>query len=529
VIVSLLGRRHGSYRDDMISSVCHRPRLLARRLRRLWRRESQRANPERLRWAVRVRGTVIVLFLAVAVVAFASGVLPSLLPTLVAGTAGAAMNLMAARRVARWERIPGMLIWTGIGDAALISYVVAVTGGTASPFLLLYVMQVLTAALLVDVVLGACVGGISVLMLTGAVVAGDPGTAGSAVGAWVAPDRMVWLLSLGVTLVVLVFVGGHLTRRLARSERRLAGTHRRLTRSLSRLTDAHAELQDAYERLRRAETQLITTDRMRTLQVLVAGLAHELGNPLTVLAGNVAPLEDVVASYERMVAACAVCVDGAAGPDADAARHALADGSEIRREAGSLLANCGEATRRAVALLGQLRDFGRGGRGTVRRLAPLAPGLTSTLALVRHRLPSRVTVHESYADVPDVLCVPAELNQVFINLLMNAIDALKAGGNLWLTLDAAENAVSVTVRDDGAGIVPDLLPRIFEPFVTSKDAGHGTGLGLAISQTIVARHRGSIEAANAPGGGAVFTVRLPIPSAISTPEIGRGADGQAVA
>jgi two-component system, NtrC family, sensor kinase len=147
----------------------------------------------------------------------------------------------------------------------------------------------------------------------------------------------------------------------------------------------------------------------------------------------------------------------------------------------------------------------------------------------RISLPSRVTVHESYADVPDVLCVPAELNQVFINLLMNAIDALKAGGNLWLTLDAAENAVSVTVRDDGAGIVPDLLPRIFEPFVTSKDAGHGTGLGLAISQTIVARHRGSIEAANAPGGGAVFTVRLPIPSAISTPEIGRGADGQAVA
>jgi signal transduction histidine kinase len=162
-------------------------------------------------------------------------------------------------------------------------------------------------------------------------------------------------------------------------------------------------------------------------------------------------------------------------------------------------------------------------------LAPLAPGLKSTLALVRHRLPPRVTVHESYADVPDVLCVPAELNQVFINLLMNAIDALPKGGNLWLGLDVAEGAVRVSVRDDGAGIAPELLPQVFEPFVTSKETGHGTGLGLAISQTIVARHRGTIEAANAPGGGAIFTVRLPVPGAGSTPEVGRGADGEAVA
>lgn len=505
------------------------PQSILRRLRRLGRRESRRANAERLRWAMRVRGGVIVLFLAVALVAFAIGVLPSLGPALVASAAGAVMNLAAARRVARWQRIPSMLIWTGLGDAALITYVVAVTGGTASPFLLLYVMQVLTAALLVDVLVGASVGAISVLFLAGVVVLGDPTRASRAFGTGVAPDRVVWLLSLGLTLVVLVFLGGHLTRRLAQSERRLAGTHRRLARSLARLTAAHAELQAAYERLRRAETQLVTTDRMRTMQVLVAGLAHELGNPLTVLAGNVAPLAEVVASYERMVAACASCVDAAPPTVAASARRALADGAEARREAAALLANCDEATRRAVGLLAQLRDFGRGGRGTVRRLAPVAPGLLSTLALVRHRLPPRVTVHESYADVPDVVCVPAELNQVFINVLMNAIDALPAGGNLWLTLDVDAGSVRLRVRDDGPGIAPEVLPRVFEPFVTTKETGHGTGLGLAISQTIVARHRGTIAAVNAEGGGAVVTVRLPIPDAASAPEIGRGADGEAVA
>src|SRR5262249_10666729 len=125
-----------------------RPAL--RRLRRWWRREARRADAERLRWAMRVRGAGILLFPTLAGVAFAIGALPSLVPALAASTAGAVMNVVAARRVARWYRIPGMLVWTGLGDAAIITYVVATTGGTASPFLLLYVMQVLTAALLVD-------------------------------------------------------------------------------------------------------------------------------------------------------------------------------------------------------------------------------------------------------------------------------------------------------------------------------------------------------------------------------------------
>lgn len=122
-----------------------------------------------------------------------------------------------------------------------------------------------------------------------------------------------------------------------------------------------------------------------------------------------------------------------------------------------------------------------------------------------------MTVQEAYDDVPPVACVPAELNQVFINLLMNAIDALAPGGHLWLTLDRDGDYARVAVRDDGCGIDPAILPHIFEPFVTSKQSGRGTGLGLAISHSIVARHGGSIEAERAPGGGSVFTVRLPLP------------------
>ena len=149
----------------------------------------------------------------------------------------------------------------------------------------------------------------------------------------------------------------------------------------------------------------------------------------------------------------------------------------------------------------------------MRRRAQLTPGIVGTLALLRYRLPAGVTVHESYADVPDVACVPAELNQVFINLLMISIDAIAPGGQLWLSLDHDGVDVLVRVRDDGAGIDPALLPHIFEPFVTTKDAGRGTGLGLAISHAIVVRHRGRIEVETGAGRGTTFTVRLPVADA----------------
>jgi signal transduction histidine kinase len=463
-----------------------------------------RVTRERLRWTVRVRAIVIAVFLVVALAAAARGVLPSLVPALVAAVAGTLMNLRAARRVAAWDGIPTMLVWTGAGDALLITYVVASTGGTTSPFLFLYVLQVLTTALVVDVGLGATMGLASIVLLSAASFARLPAAA-TGRAAMDGADRLVWLASLGFTLLILVFVGGFLTRRLTRSERALAGTHRRLARSLRRLTAAHASLQDAYGRLARAEAQLLETDRMKTLQLLVAGMAHELGNPLTVLAGNVEPLAESVRAYERALAACAPF-----GDHSDAACAALAEAAEARRETPLLLANCAEATSRATALLAQLRDFGRGGRGTVRRPAPLAPSLAGTLGLLRYRLARGVTVHESYADVPDVVCVPAEINQVLINLMMNAIDALAPGGNLWLGLDRDGADVRIVVRDDGAGIAAEVLPHVFEPFVTTKEAGRGTGLGLAISQTIVARHGGRIEVATASGAGTTFTIRLPL-------------------
>jgi len=479
-------------------------RSLVRAVHR-WRRLTlRRATRQRLRWAIRIRGAVIALFLGVAITAALAGISPWLVPALAASVAGTVMNVAAAACVRRRRGIAPMLAWSGIGDAVLITYVVRATGGVASPFLFLYVVQVLTSALVVDATAGAVAAVLAVSFW--------------GVAAWTAPvvthaelpggsEQLVWALSLVLTLVLLVLIGGVLAQRLARRERELAGAHLRLRRSMARIARAHGELQEAYGRLARAEAQLVSSEKMRSLGVLVAGLAHELGNPLTVLAGNLEPLEAGFASYERL-AASVVAASGADG-DPTVARE-IACSAELRAETPALLANCREATERAVMLLAQLRAFGRGG-AAARRLASLRPGLESTLALVRHRLPPDTAVRTSFDDVPDVACVPAELNQVFMNLLLNAADALRPGGTLSIALAAERGAVCVRVADDGTGIPPDVVPHLFEPFFTTKETGAGSGLGLAISHAIVARHGGALEVEAPPEGGAVFTVRLPLP------------------
>jgi signal transduction histidine kinase len=465
-------------------TAAHRPRAL----RSHWRLRAcrvRRASRERLRWAVRIRGAVIGLFLAVALAAWWADLLPSPVPVVVAAGAGTVMNLAAAWCVRRWRGIRAMIAWSGVGDLLIITYVVAATGGTASPLVFLYALQVATTALVVDLAMAAAAGTLGVALLAAVTLGLAPFSGGAAASANAAA-RLTWLLSLGSTLLLLTFIVGYLARRLVRRERELAGAHRRLGRSMRRLAHAHAELQEAYARLARAEGELAAAEKARALGVLVAGVAHELGNPLAVLAGNLEPLEE----------ACA-------GDD----------------EAPALLASCREAVQRAVALLAELRSFGRGSRGPVHRLAALRPGLESTLALVRHRLPAGVLVRTSYEDVPDVACVAAELNQVFLNLLLNAADALGPGGTLWLTLRRVGEEVQVVVRDDGAGIAPADLPRLFEPFFTTKEVGAGRGLGLAISHAIVERHGGRLEATTPREGGAAFVVHLPIP-AVEEPAAG---------
>jgi signal transduction histidine kinase len=157
-----------------------------------------------------------------------------------------------------------------------------------------------------------------------------------------------------------------------------------------------------------------------------------------------------------------------------------------------------------------------------RKPTNLHDGLEVSLRLLESRWRDRITVHRDFGALPPVDCDAGQVNQVFMNVLANACDAIRGSGNVWITTRADGDAVTVSIRDDGPGIPPELLGRIFDPFFTTKDVGSGTGLGLAISHSVIATHGGRIEVESASGTGATFRIILPLPEAAS---LDRAASG----
>ena len=180
----------------------------------------------------------------------------------------------------------------------------------------------------------------------------------------------------------------------------------------------------------------------------------------------------------------------------------------------SLLGEIREATHRVSALVGAVRSYSQLDRALVQQ-TDVTEGLESTLVMLGHKLRGGVTVVRDYADdLPQVEAIPGELNQVWTNLIDNAVDAMEGTGTLWLTVRGAEPGVVVEVADDGPGVPDEVAAHAFEPFFTTKEVGQGTGLGLDISRRIVVeRHGGEISLEARDGGGAKVVVRLPLRAA----------------
>src|SRR3989442_12458793 len=176
---------------------------------------------------------------------------------------------------------------------------------------------------------------------------------------------------------------------------------------------------------------------------------------------------------------------------------------------------------RTAAIVKDLRSFSRLGEAT-RKAVDLHEGLEVTLRLLEPRWREHIAVHRDYGALPPVECDPGQLNQVFMNLLANACDAIAGTGNIWVMTRAEGDTVSVAIRADGAGIPPAVLGRIFDPSFTTKDVGRGTGLGLAVSHAVVAAHGGRIDGGRTSGPGSPFRITLPVGGAG-----GRGRPGRA--
>jgi signal transduction histidine kinase len=277
-----------------------------------------------------------------------------------------------------------------------------------------------------------------------------------------------------------------------------------------------AELEEALSSLRKAQQQIVQQEKMASLGLLVAGVAHEINNPLNFIEGNLFHLREHTASLTAALGdyeAATKQADAALARRLDEVRNAH-DVAFVLSDLPSLLAACDEGVARATTIVKELRTFSRTDGGRLSQL-DVSASLEATLNLLRARLDG-IEVRRDFEPLPLVECLEGQIGQVFMNLLANAADALAGRGTISIRTRALPGErVLVEVEDSGPGIPADVLGRIFEPFFTTKEVGKGTGLGLAISYGIVARHGGTIRVRSEEGHGTCFSVELPIAAAVN--------------
>jgi len=251
-----------------------------------------------------------------------------------------------------------------------------------------------------------------------------------------------------------------------------------------------ARVEERTQELRETQTLLLQSEKMRTLGQLVAGVAHELNNPIGFVHANLKLLEEYV---DKLAAA------QSAGQDTSRAREAIA----------KLLARSREGTDRVKKIVADLRTFSRMDQAELQE-ADLNSEIDRTLTLMEPRCRNCIEIERDFEALPRVRCHAGQLNQVFMNLLMNACDALGDHGHIRVRTRASDGRVRLEFEDDGPGIPASVRDRVFEPFFTTKPVGQGTGLGLSLSHGIVERHGGRIWCESEEGVGARFVIELPV-------------------
>ena len=273
-------------------------------------------------------------------------------------------------------------------------------------------------------------------------------------------------------------------------ERELALTRARAeAASAEALAKANQELEETNHLLKGAQAQLVQAAKMASLGELVAGIAHEINNPLAFIQAH-------QGTVERLLGEIAAKLPPEAGLERQVQKS--------RDRVAAMKLGLG----RIQELVLNLRRFSRLDEGDFQTVN-VPESIETVLALLSHKLGARIDVRRHYNAVPDLYCSSALLNQVVMNIVGNAADAIKGTGGIDIETESNETTYTIRISDTGPGIPPELRERIFEPFFTTKPVGSGTGLGLAIAYSVVQAHKGSIMLDSGPAGGASFTIRIP--------------------
>ena len=284
----------------------------------------------------------------------------------------------------------------------------------------------------------------------------------------------------------------------------------RVTERTVELERKNEELEETLKVVRKMQLQLVQSEKIASLGKMVAGIAHELNNPLGVISGNIDFIEDYVTQFDEMIAKFSAETSGTLAAVEKIKMDSAYD--TTRNELREVVESCKRSAERTKNIVSDLRTFSRLDELEVNSI-DLNEDLQKILHVLESSYGDRATIHLEKAELPEVECYVKELNQALLNILTNAYEAIGTQGEIWIktsTTGKNTESVSISIRDSGPGIDPDILPKIFDPFFTTKPVGSGTGLGLAMAYSIIERHRGSIKIAGNKGAGAKFIITIPV-------------------
>ena len=284
-----------------------------------------------------------------------------------------------------------------------------------------------------------------------------------------------------------------------------------LTERLATMERERDEQKALARKLEEAHNQLLQSEKMASIGQLAAGVAHEINNPIGYVSSNLKSLGDYVGDLLKVIdAALAAEMAPESRKTFDAVCREV-DLDYLREDLASMLAESREGITRVRQIVQDLKDFSHVDEGAF-GWADLHHGIDSTLNIVANEVKYKADVVKEYATLPQVMCSASQLNQVFMNLLVNAAHAMPTDrrGRITIRTRHEDGQVILEFADDGSGIAPENLKRIFDPFFTTKPVGKGTGLGLSLSYGIIEKHGGKIEVDSTVGVGTTFRITLPV-------------------
>lgn len=288
-------------------------------------------------------------------------------------------------------------------------------------------------------------------------------------------------------------------------------------RDITQRKEALGAAEKANQALKQHQAFLVQSEKMAGLGQLSAGIAHEINTPVGFVLSNVRTLGKYMEKFKTLYESYEELLQAVNSRDANALKTSIEQVQEIKKatkldfileDIDVLFAETDEGLDRVKSIVGNLRNFARPEEAEAKE-ANINEGIKATLALVLNELKYKCEIKQELGDLPSLFCHPSELNQVFMNLLVNAGHAVEDQGVITIRTCTENDQIVVQIIDTGHGIPPENLSKLFDPFFTTKEVGKGTGLGLAICHGIIQKHHGTIDVESEVGEGTTFTIKIP--------------------